>query len=69
MSINNLQFTFKRLHASTVQNLLVAKENLSSKPLLELDENCSKEDDENADSEEQGIWEHIIDEEMGRLSL
>jgi hypothetical protein len=47
----------------------VAKANLSSKPLLELDENCSKEDDENADSEEQRIWEHTIDEEMGRLSL
>jgi hypothetical protein len=47
----------------------VAKANLSSKPLLELDENCPKEDDENADSEEQRIWEHTIDEEMGRLSL
>jgi hypothetical protein len=47
----------------------VAKANLSSKPLLELDENCPKEDDESAVLEEQGIWEHIIDEEMGRLSL
>lgn len=55
------EHTGDTIATSTVENLLIAKANLNYRPLLGHDIDILEDEDL--------IWEHEIDETMGRLSL